>query len=413
MLKAVKVRLYPTESQKTLLLQHFGATRFIYNHMLSIRKDNYENGIKSSGYDLKKLLPTMKSDEKYSWLKDIDSQALGEAVLNMDKAYKNFFRELKKGNSNCFPKFKSRHNSRQSYQYPQRVKIKDNNKLYLPKIGWVKAKIHRPITSIKTVTVSMEADEFYASILTEFEDIKPANNGQVVGIDMGVVQFATLSNGEVIKPISFKSELRRLEVLQKQLSRKVHSRFKGDTTPQSNNFKKQKLKVQKQWLKITNKRKDFLHKTTTSLSQYREIYVEDLKIKNMSSSAKGDIENPGKNVKQKSGLNKSILQQSWGMFFEMLGYKLAQNGNKLIKVDPRHTSQTCPECGIVSKLNRESQSVFICKDCGNSGNADYIASLNILHRGTHGKCLPANRHQSVEQEALALQGGECVTPKTS
>ena len=122
----------------------------------------------------------------------------------------------------------------------------------------------------------------------------------------------------------------------------------------------------------------------------------------MSSSAKGDIENPGKNVKQKSGLNKSILQQSWGMFFEMLGYKLAQNGNQLTKVDPKYTSQTCPECGSVNKLNRESQSVFICKDCGNSGNADYIASLNIMYRGTHGKCLPANRHQSVEQEALAL-----------
>ena len=406
MLKAVKARLYPTESQKSLLFQHFGATRFIYNYMLARRKEDYENGVKSSGYDLKKLLPTMKADEKHSWLKDIDSQALGEAILNMDKAYKNFFRELKKGNSNCFPKFKSRHNSRQSYQYPQRVKLNDdNNKLYLPKIGWVKAKIHRPITSIKTVTVSMKANEFYASILTEFEDIKPTNNGQSVGIDMGVVQFATLSNGEVIKPISLKCELKRLEILQKQLSRKVHSRYKGDTTPQSNNFKKQKLKVQKQWLKIANKRKDFLHKTTKSLSEYKEVYVEDLKIKNMSKSAKGDIENPGKNVKAKSGLNKSILQQSWGMFFEMLNYKLLQNGNTLTKVDPRHTSQICPSCGYIDKLNRESQSVFVCKHCGNSGNADYIASLNIKRRGTHGKCLPSNTHWSAEQEASPFKVG--------
>jgi len=389
MLRAVKIRFYPNKSQKHLLFQHFGAVRFIYNYMLDEKLRDYNLGLQTSIYDLKKLLPQMKKNEKFSWLKDIDSQALGESVLDIDRAFKNFFRELKKGNKKGFPKFHSKHNSRQSFQYPQRVKInEDKNKIYLPKIGWVKAKIHRDITIIKTVTVSVEANYFHASVLTEFQDIAESDNNETIGIDMGVTRFATLSNDSYIKPINFTKDLKRLKLLQKQLSDKQHSRFKGDKTPQSNNYKKLKLKVQKKHLKISNKRKDFLHKESQKMSKYKTVIVEALKIKNMSKSSKGDRETPGKNVKQKSGLNRSILQQSWGKFFEMLNYKLNQNGNQLIKVDPKYTSQKCPECGTIDSKNRESQSVFICKSCNHSGNADYIASINIKARGIHDLSMP-------------------------
>ena len=307
----------------------------------------------------------------------------------MGRAFKNFFRELKKSNKKGFPKFKSKYNSRQSYQYTQRVKInQDKNKVFLPKVGWVKAKIHRDITVIKTVTISKEADIYNASILTEFEDRKLHHNGKTIGLDIGVKHFAYLSNKKPIEPCDFSKDLHRVTILQKQLSSKQHSRFKGDQTKKSNNYLKQKLKLNKKWLKIANKRKDFLHKLSRKLSNYKAVIVEDLKIKNMTKSAKGNIETPGKGVAAKSGLNRSILMQAWGMFFKMLEYKLSETHGKLIKVDPRNTSRQCPKCKHTLKQNRESQSVFKCRACGYTENADYVASLNIMARGTHDLIMP-------------------------
>lgn len=144
------------------------------------------------------------------------------------------------------------------------------------------------------------------------------------------------------------------------------------------------MKLAKINLKIANKRKDFLHKLSTQYSENQTVVIEDLKIKNMSKSAKGTLETPGKKVKQKAGLNRVITQQSWGMFFEMLEYKLRRKGGELLKVDPKFTSQTCPDCGHISKKNRLSQANFVCEKCGYSNNADIVGALNILDRGIHG-----------------------------
>ncbi len=372
MLKVVKVRIYPNTSQKQKLLQHFGSTRFVYNFMLGRKKDIYENNKTSiSAYELKKLLPQMKKTEEFSWLKEVDSMALQNSVLNMDRAYQNFFRRVKTKEKSGFPKFKSRHHSRQSYQTQNAVK--KEKRLYLPKVGLVKARFHRDIQGeIKTATVSMEAEQFFVSMNIEDgkEDILESNNGKKIGIDVGVKVFAYTSDNQKIKHINLKKEIANVIKAQKVLSR----RKKG-----SQNRQKAKRKLAKKHLKLKNKRNDFLHKVTKKLSENQMIAIENLMIKNMSKKAKGSIENPNMRSSPKSGLNRSILQQSWGKFFELLEYKLKRNGGELIRVDPKYTSQKCSCCGHISKENRQSQAKFECVECGTQKNADYNASLNILN----------------------------------
>ena len=365
MLIAQKVRLYPTVEQQRIIATQFGATRYIYNRSLALKKFAYKKyGITLSRKQLQDRLITLK--QRHEWLKDADSQALQSALLHMDEAYKKFF----KGGG--FPRFKSKHHSRQSYQYPQRVKI-DGNRVYLPKVGWVKAKglRHELIGKIKTVTVSCEAYQYHASILIDV-DAEPVRYERIpVGIDMGVSLVVADSNGNMVKPIDFERELVKLRRCHQVLSRKK----KG-----SNNRQKAKQRLAKQNLRIANMRKDFLHKLSSGYIE-NQVIVEELKIKNMTKSAKGTEEKPGKNVKAKSGLNRSILKNGWGMFFEMLEYKT--NGN-LIKVSPEYTSQTCNVCGHVSKENRKSQSRFVCEACSHSENADVNAAKNIRDRGIHG-----------------------------
>jgi len=150
----------------------------------------------------------------------------------------------------------------------------------------------------------------------------------------------------------------------------------------SSNWKKEKAKVQKVHTAIANARKDFLHKTTTAISQnHALVCIEDLQVRNMSKSSKGTVEQPGKKVSQKSGLNRSILDQGWGEFRRQLAYKVVWNGGMLLAVPPHHTSQTCPACGHVSKDNRQTQAKFLCVDCGYENHADVVGAINVLARG--------------------------------
>jgi putative transposase len=373
MLKAQKVRLYPNKEQQQIISSQIGGARYVYNRALALRKFAYSKfGIKVGKFALINHITKLKKREKTSWLKEIDSQAIQQSIANMDKAYQHFF----KGGG--YPRFKSRHHSRQSYQYPQRVKI-EGNKVFLPKVGWVKCKGLRKefVGKIKTVTVSYEAYQYHASILVDAEEkeIAPNTNGKFVGLDVGVSLVVADSKGNQIKPLDLMRELKKLRTRAQQLSRKK----KG-----SNNRAKAKAKIAKQNLRIANMRKDFLHKLSTQYSENQTVVVEDLKIKNMTSKTKGTVEKPSKNASAKRGLNRVITQQSWGLFFELLEYKLSERGGQLIKVDPRYTSQECNECGHISKENRKSQDKFVCTACGHSANADVNASKNILARGIHG-----------------------------
>ncbi len=375
MLKAQKVRLYPSKEQQQIISSQIDGARYVYNRTLALRKFAYQKfGIKVGKFALINHITKLKKREKTSWLKKIDSQAIQQSIANMDKAYQHFF----KGGG--YPKFKSRHHSRQSYQYPQRVKI-DGNKVFLPKVGWVKCKGLRKefVGKIKTVTVSYEAYQYHASILieTEKETMKSCNNpNKAIGLDVGVSLVVADSDGNKVKPLDLMRELRKLRIKAQQLSRKKKN---------SNNRTKAKAKLAKQNLRIANMRKDFLHKLSLQYAENQgTVVVEDLKIKNMTKATKGTVEKPSKNASAKRGLNRVITQQSWGLFFELLDYKLSERGGQLIKVDPRYTSQTCNECGHISKENRQTQDKFVCTACGHTANADINASKNILARGIHG-----------------------------
>lgn len=375
MLRVVKVRLYPNNEQKQKISQHFGSCRYVYNMLLDAKIKAYECGDNLSAYDLKKRLVPMKKAEGGAFLKEVDSTALQNSVLKIDVAYKNFFRRVKQDGAIGFPRFKSKHNPHQSYQ-SSTANIQ-GKKIYLPKIGLVKAKFHRGkiIGKVKTVTVSCEANQYFTSINYEngLEQSCGTNNGKSIGIDVGVKVFAYTSENEIINPSKehqLDKDIAKMIKAQKSLSRKK----KG-----SANRAKAKAKLTKKHLRIKNKRNDFLHKISYKLSENQTIKVEDLKIKNMSKQAKGSVENPNMRASAKSGLNRSILQQSWGKFFEMLEYKLERNGGELIRVYPKHTSQKCSSCGHISKENRLKQAQFICTSCNFTANADYNASINILN----------------------------------
>ncbi len=373
MLKAQKVRLYPNKEQRAMISSQIGGARYVYNRALALRKYAYTRfGIKIGKFTLINHITKLKKRDKTSWLKEIDSQALQQSVANMDKAYQHFF----KGGG--YPKFKSRHHPRQSYQYPQRVKI-EGNKVFLSKVGWVRCKGLRKefVGKIKTVTVSYEAYQYHASILVDSkgQEVVINHNSQAVGIDVGVSLVVADSNGKRVKPLDLVRELSKLRTKAQQLSRKKRN---------SNNRAKAKAKLAKQDLRVANMRKDFLHRLSKSYSENQTVVVEDLKIKNMTKATKGTVEKPVKNASAKRGLNRAITQQSWGLFFELLDYKLSERGGRLIKVDPKFTSQTCHECGHISKENRRSQDKFVCTSCGHTANADINAAKNILARGIHG-----------------------------
>jgi len=368
MLNVVKVRIYPSTKQTIIIHRTFGSCRLVHNLLLDAKIKAFECGDKLSSFDLIKRLVPMKKVEGGEFLKEVDSTALQQSVKNIDVSYRNFFRGA------GFPSFKSKHNSRQSYKSTT-SKIKEN-RLYLPKVGLIKMRGFRKFDGkIISCVVSFEADQYHASLTFDdkVEYQKPRHNNKSVGIDVGVTLFATLSNGEMIKPLNLEKEIREMKKAQTNLSRKV----KG-----SRNRQKAKVKLARRHLKITNKRKNFLHQVSNRITNENQVIViENLKIKNMSKKAKGSVENPNMRASAKSGLNRSITQQSWGMFFTMLEYKAIKKGGEVIKIDPKYTSQKCSKCGHISKQNRQSQSKFVCTSCGFSTNADYNASINIAGAG--------------------------------
>ena len=356
--------------QIQLMMQFCGCARYVYNRTLSLEKSLYKKDSKHSFKysEAANRLPVWK--KKNPFLKKCHSQVLQQSLKDLDRAYTNFFE--KRGN---VPKYKKKYRH-DSIRFPQGVELDEvKQQIRLPKIGWMGYRKSRDIIgTIKNVTVSRRGEKWDVSIQTEYEVVSSAPNPSEIGIDMGVKRFATLSNGDFVEPLNaFKQEQEKLAKLQRKLARQK----KG-----SRNSRKTKRKIARLHRYIADSRRDFLHKTSTKIAKNHSIIcVEDLKVSNMSASARGTKESPGKNVKQKSGLNRSILDQGWYGFFQMLSYKLEQRGGKLIKVDPRNTSRTCPRCGLVSAENRKSQATFACIGCGYRSNADEVGAINILRAG--------------------------------
>jgi len=350
-----------------------GACRFVYNKALALQKERHERGEKKLGYaGLCKLLTEWRNSAETAWLAEAPIHPLQQKLKDLERAYSNFF--AKRAD---FPKFKKKGWS-DSFRYPDPKQIKldqGNNRIFLPKLGWLRYRNSRKVVgAVKNITVSANGGKWFISIQTKRKVEQAIPQGGVVGIDMGIVRFATLSDGTFYAPLnSFKRHEERLRKAQQAMSRKV--KF-------SNNWKKVKARVQRIHFRIRNARRDFLHKASTAISKnHAMVFVEDLKVRNMSQSAAGAADAPGKNVRAKSGLNKSILDQGWYEFRRQLEYKLAWNGGQLIVVPPQNTSRTCPCCGHVSADNRSTQAWFACLDCGFEDNADVIGAINILSRG--------------------------------
>lgn len=366
----------PDGEQQRNMRRFAGSCRFVFNKALALQQAHYAESKKKLSYaDLCKQLTEWRKSSETQWLSETHSQPLQQTLKDLERAYKNFFEKRAD-----FPRFKKKGQS-DNFRYPQGCKLdQGNSRIFLPKLGWVRYRNSREVLGIvKNVTVSGKQGKWYVSIQTEREVEAPIHpSTAIVGIDMGIARFATLSDGSYFAPLnSFKRQEKALVNAQRAMSRK--KKF-------SNNWKKAKAKVQKIHAHIGNARRDYLHKATTTISQnHAMVCIEDLQVRNMSKSASGTTETPGRNVKAKSGLNKAILDQGWYEFRRQLDYKLAWNGGQLVAVPPQNTSRKCPCCGHVAKENRRTQARFRCVACGFEENADVVGAINILRAG-HARC---------------------------
>lgn len=371
-LQAFKFQLRPGGQQEREMRRFAGACRFVFNRALARQNENHEAGNKYIPYGkMASWLVEWKNATEMQWLKDSPSQPLQQSLKDLERAYKNFFQKRA-----AFPRFKKR-GQNDAFRYPQGVKLdQENSRIFLPKLGWMRYRNSRQVTGVvKNVTVSQSCGKWYISIQTESEVSTPVHpSASMVGLDAGVAKLATLSDGTVFEPVnSFQKNQKTLARLQRQLSRKV--KF-------SNNWQKQKRKIQRLHSCIANIRRDYLHKVTTTVSKnHAMIVIEDLKVSNMSKSAAGTVSQPGRNVRAKSGLNRSILDQGWYEMRRQLEYKQLWRGGQVLAVPPAYTSQRCACCGHTAKENRLSQSKFRCQVCGYTANADVNGARNILAAG--------------------------------
>ncbi len=387
-LKAYKFRLEVTPEQHVRLMQLCGTARFVWNKALSICNEKWESGEKiPSSYTMAKWLPIWKKEEETSFLTQGNAVALQQKLMDLGGAWKKHFDDLAKLKSGkikevkfdkpCFKqRNKDHHNSIRIMQFSKYCKV-ENRRVKLPsKLGWVKFRKSRNIDGeIKNCTITRKSDHWFISCQTEQElPVLVHPSEKAVGLDMGIARFVTLSSGEQYKPLNaFRKHEDQLAGEQRKLSRKV--KF-------SENWKEQKRRINRIHRKIASCRADYLHKTSTEISKnHAMIVIENLKVSNMSKSAKGTVEKYGKNVKAKSGLNKSILDQGWHEFRRQLEYKQEWLGGEVVAVNPVYTSQTCSACGHTEKANRKTQAKFECVACGHSENADIQAAKNILALG--------------------------------
>ena len=383
--KSYKFKIAPDNEQKELLAKHFGACRFVFNRYLNSRKETYLEEKKSLNYyDNANDLTVLKKDEQFVWLKEINSQSLQSSLRNLDAAYNKFFRKQTK-----FPRFKSKFD-KQSFTIPQSVYIEDG-KLQIPKFKkGIEINIHREIEGkLLFATISKSTTgKYYVSITCEVEYIPFEKTNSKVGIDTGIKDLAILSDGKVYENIkTLKTKLKKLKYNQRQLSKKV----KG-----SNSRLRQKSKLATIHEKVTNIRKDYLHKVSTEIIKNHDVIcIEDLAVKNMMKNHK---------------LAQAFSDVSLGTFYTMLGYKANWNDKTVVKIDRFFpSSKTCNVCNYINQDLTLKDREWTCIGCGTKHDRDFNASINIKKQGINILSGCGMQSDTKQKHSEALPLGESMT----
>ena len=365
MLKAIKICIYPTAEQVDFINKQLGCCRFVYNNCLAFRKDSYQNEhVSVSSSEAVKHITSLKKDNE--WLKDVHSKVLQQSVRDMNQAYDNFFK-LHRG----FPKFKSKHDNRQSCRFPKDafIGVRGNRIDLIKVLKDIHFKcsrnderyLNRNQDKVKSITLSKEPNgKFYLSVLIDKPLRQVPQSSSMVGLDLGIKDFAVTSDGQVIENIHFKkNEESRLKRLQRQISKKIVG---------SKNREKARLRFAKLNEKIRNRKLNFLHDVTNHLIDENQVIVmEDLNVKGMVRNHK---------------LAESISEVNWGEFRRMLAYKAAWHGRQLLFIDRFYpSSKRCNHCGYINKGLTLKDRQWVCPECGSLIDRDYNAALNILEEG--------------------------------
>jgi len=350
-IKAYKYKLEPNHKQKQLLLQQLELCRGLYN--MCLEQKQYQH---ISQFEQMRQLTELK--QAFPEYKNCHAHMLQNVIKRLDKSFQNFLRRLKEGNKAGYPRFKGK-NRFDSLTFSDGCKL-EGRKLSVSKIGNIKVRLSRELPDgavVKTCSIKRSVNGWFAVLTFEFEPKPLLKSKKKIGIDVGVTQFATFSDGTVIPNPRF---YQNAQPALRRLQRKAARRKKG-----SNRRRKAIVLLKKLHEHISHQRADFLHKHSTAVvRKYGTIAVEALNVSGMS----------------RGRLSKQILDCSWSEWFRQLTYKAAEAGRKFVAVDPRYTSQKCPICGFVSRENRRTQADFCCQSCGHADNADRNGAVNILAR---------------------------------
>lgn len=440
-----KFELMPDKDQRAALSLNAGCRRFAYNKMLELLNERKEADEHIPNYsEMSHILTGWKKEPDTAFLREAIAQSLQQGIYDLSVAVKNYFRKPDDPAKKGWPRFHEK-NVHDGFRLPQ-PKSSDvdeiNGRVNIPKIGWIRYRQSRLMRmkecdgrevegKLLQIRINKDVDKWYVGFVMEFHLEQPDPNELEIAIDIGIVHAVTTNEGHFFDlDVDRIRELEeKIQKNQRKLSLNANSRKKlvalGKTAPidkhkPSRTRRELQEKIQKLHRKIRNIRADFRKKLAHTLAQeYGCVYAEDLRVRNLTASAKGTVENPGKNVKQKSGLNRAILRIGWYGIREEIEWAQRKTGGRLIVVDPKNTSRTCPGCGHVSAENRRSQALFKCVKCDYTKNADVVGALNVLRKGRTKKAeevtLPVLPSAHIQKKRIArvvngFRGGVCEAP---